>query len=290
MSSNINNTFSTTGSGPAPNTEGPHKSDMLNRADPRVDSDRDHSRTIGGNQSTGTHVPEGTYGTHNSRVANVADPRIDSDHDRTTGLNSHNTHGTGLTGATGTGPTGTHGTGMTGTHGTGLTGTHGTGLTGTHGTGLTGTHGTHGYESGLSSGTHEGARGPHSSRVANAADPRVDSDRDGSRTAGTTHGAGYGTTEGTHGPHSSRAANAADPRVDSDRDHRAAHAGDHSTTTGDRVTGATVGTLGGPAHTGPAPNTAGPHKSDLLNKLDPRVDSNLDGSKTIGGDKTYAQS
>jgi hypothetical protein len=37
-----------------------------------------------------------------------------------------------------------------------------------------------------------------------------------------------------------------------------------------------------------APNTAGPHKSDLLNKLDPRVDSDLDGSKTIGGDKTFA--
>jgi hypothetical protein len=37
--------------------------------------------------------------------------------------------------------------------------------------------------------------------------------------------------------------------------------------------------------TGPAPNTAGPHKSDLLNKLDPRVDSDLDGSKTIGGKK-----
>jgi len=218
MSSNINNTFSTTGSGPAPNTEGPHKSDMLNRADPRVDSDRDNSRTIGGNRSTGTNVPEGTYGTHNSRVANAADPRIDSDYDRTTGLNSHNTRGTGLTG--------------------------------TRGTGLTGTQGTHGYESGLSSGTHEGAHGPHSSRVANAADPRVDSNRD----------------------------------------HRAAHAGDHSTTTGDRVTGATAGTLGGPAHTGPAPHTAGPHKSDLLNKLDPRVDSNLDGSKTVGGDKTYAQS
>jgi hypothetical protein len=44
MSSNINNTFSTTGSGPAPNTEGPHKSDMLNRADPRVDSDRARGR------------------------------------------------------------------------------------------------------------------------------------------------------------------------------------------------------------------------------------------------------
>jgi hypothetical protein len=39
---------------------------------------------------------------------------------------------------------------------------------------------------------------------------------------------------------------------------------------------------------GTAQNTAGPHNSDLANKLDPRVDSNLDGSKTFGGDKTYA--
>ena len=29
--------------------------------------------------------------------------------------------------------------------------------------------------------------------------------------------------------------------------------------------------------------TAGPHDSSLLNKLDPRVDSDRDGSKTMGG-------
>jgi len=27
----------------------------------------------------------------------------------------------------------------------------------------------------------------------------------------------------------------------------------------------------------------------LLNKADPRVDSDLDGSKTVGGNKTYQQ-
>jgi hypothetical protein len=37
---------------------------------------------------------------------------------------------------------------------------------------------------------------------------------------------------------------------------------------------------------GPAPGTAGPHNSNLANKLDPRVDSDLDGSKTMGGDRT----
>jgi len=39
-------------------------------------------------------------------------------------------------------------------------------------------------------------------------------------------------------------------------------------------TGAGVGVSGtGAGLPGPAPNTAGPHRSDLLNKLDPRVDS-----------------
>jgi len=33
--------------------------------------------------------------------------------------------------------------------------------------------------------------------------------------------------------------------------------------------------------------TAGPHNSNLLNKLDPRVDSDMDGKKTYGGQKTY---
>ncbi|KAI9674199.1 MAG: hypothetical protein M1817_002017 [Caeruleum heppii] len=38
--------------------------------------------------------------------------------------------------------------------------------------------------------------------------------------------------------------------------------------------------------TGPASATAGPHKHNILNKLDPRVDSDLDGSKTSGSPRT----
>lgn len=157
-----------------------------------------------------------------------------------------------------------------------------------------------------------GTHGPHGSRVANAADPRVDSDRDhraagtgagfgssntpgygdhtthtghtGHTGAGTGAGAGFGSSNattgyndpvGTHGTHNSRAANAADPRIDSDRDHRNAPG--------------TAGTAHYGSGPGPAANTAGPHKSDVLNKADPRVDSDLDGSKTYGGDKTYQQ-
>jgi len=235
----------------AEGTHGPHNSRVANAADPRVDSDRDGSNTMGGTgrtaghgemgssnpfTSSGTHntntlgssgthntfgssgTAEGTHGPHSSRLANAADPRVDSDRD-----------GSNTMGGRTTGTTGTHGIGGT-TGGLGGstfgTGSHNTGAstfgTGSHsaGSGMTGMTGTHG-------------------------DPA-----------------------GTHGPHSSRMANAADPRVDSDRDGRGA-----------------IGT--GP---GPAPNTAGPHKSDMLNKADPRIDSDLDGSKTMGGNKTYQSS
>ncbi|KAF6814527.1 cell surface protein [Colletotrichum musicola] len=260
-------------------TSGPHGSRAANAADPRVDSDRDHranpatgttgttgtsgltgshgttgtSGLTGSNARTGYDDPAGTHGPHSSRAANQADPRVDSDRDHR--------------GAPGSGLTGSHGT--TGT--SGLTGSHDT--TGT--SGLTGSHGTTGT-SGLT---------------------------------GSNARTGYDDPAGTHGPHSSRAANQADPRVDSDRDHRGAPGsgltGSHGTTgtsglTGSHGTSGTSGAhtgvgkvgaaVGGTHGTGPAPNTAGPHKSDALNKADPRVDSDLDGSKTVGGNKTYAQS
>lgn len=67
----------------------------------------------------------------------------------------------------------------------------------------------------LGSGTHSTA-GPHSSNLANKADPRVDSDLDSSN-----RGMGVGMTgkpKTTAGPHDSNMANKLDPRVDSDRD------------------------------------------------------------------------
>ncbi|KAK5987171.1 hypothetical protein PT974_11289 [Cladobotryum mycophilum] len=328
-------------------TAGPHSSNLANKMDPLVDSDRDNSRNAGlhlgtGNYGTGTHgtgthstgttgfsggatgthntsgAPEGTYGPHSSRIANAADPLVDSDRDR-----SHNMPG-GTTGVGGT-----------------------TGFSGSNtGAGNTGGAFFNSGNTRTSGGAPEGTFGPHSSRVANAADPRVDSDRDNSRNMGvhsgtgthgtgthgagtfgtSTHGAGnqgagvqgtgthgtgthntgtYGSSgapEGTYGPHSSRVANAADPRVDSDRDNSrnmGVHSGTGTHGTGTHGTGthgagttgfsgSTAGGAGGAS--GPAPNTAGPHKSDMLNKVDPRVDSDLDGSKTYGGDKTFNQS
>ena len=251
------------GSGTHHTTSGPHNADLLNKADPRVDSDRDGSRNLGAT----THGPGATYGNttgyygstnagpHNSNIANKLDPQVDSDLD------------------------GSRNMGMRGT----TTGT----TAGTTGLSSTGNKYRTGYDS-----TNAG---PHGSNVANKLDPRVDSDCD-HRAAGTTGTGTYGTTggilgSGTHptstnyGPHSTNIANKVDPLVDSDLDHRA-HGGPGITTAGN-----TYGTMHQSSYgtkTGPAPHTAGPHKSDMMNKLDPRIDSDLDGSKTVGGNKTFA--
>jgi len=243
---------------------------------------KDNSTTSTHHTTTGatTHnngVPEGTAGPHTSRIGNAADPRVDSDLD--------STRHTGHTGTVGTGAVGTGSSGYTGT-GTG------TGVTGSSGVTTT--------------------AGPHSSSLANKVDPRVDSDLDGSRNFGAatgntgasaygsnTTGTGYtgsnthtthgttGTTGGLSnstnaGPHNSNLANKVDPRVDSDLDGRGNRHG--------AATGGLIGTSGSHATpgSGTAQNTAGPHNSDLANKLDPRVDADLDGSKTFGGNKTHA--
>ncbi|KAI9829938.1 MAG: hypothetical protein M1819_005910 [Sarea resinae] len=129
--------------------------------------------------------------------------------------------------------------------------------------------------------------GPHSSNVANKADPRVDSDLDGSRglggqsTTGTT-GQQYGNqgpigSNTNAGPHSSGLANKADPRVDSDLDGSRGLGGQSTTGT----TGQQYGTQGTQGPYSSSTN-AGPHSSGLANKADPRVDSDLDGSRGFG--------
>lgn len=151
-------------------------------------------------------------------------------------------------------------------------------------------------------GAPEGTYGPHSSRVANAADPRVDSDRDRSHTTGagimggTGRTAGHGeygssgvggTAEGTYGPHSSRLANAADPRVDSDRDASRTVGGGTGMGTGMTGLGSATNTAGSGAtgmtgtHGAPA-GTHGPHGSRVANVMDPRVDSDRDGRGALG--------
>jgi hypothetical protein len=237
-------------------------SGLINKVKDAIHSDKDKSH----------EQPEGTHGPHSSRAANAADPRFDSDRDHranpgtttTGGLGStHNTHTTG---------------GMTGgsTYSENMPGYSTTGRT-ENMPGQT-TAGGLGHSSGLP----EGTAGTHNSRLANAADPRLDSDLDGSRRVGSnTHGTNqtglggstgtYGQTTGTSGL-SSHGAGAHGPTGTT-----------HQTGLGNTSSG--YGT--GP---GPAPKTAGPHSSDMANKLDPRVDSDLDGSKTMGQEKTFQQS
>jgi len=176
----------------------------MNKADPRVDSDRDYSRNMGANPDRSADIGRSTAAT-------------------------------------------------TGTH----TGQHTT--LGSN----TGTHGTTGYDA------PEGTYGQHNSRLANAADPRIDSDRDHRGAPGHTGTTGLGGTTGHGGTTGFGGTTGL------------------GGTTGHRGTTGIGGTSTGYSGPGPAPNTAGPHGSDMLNKADPRVDSDLDGSKTFGGNKTY---
>ena len=186
-------------------------------------------------QGESTHsntVPEGTHGPHNTRIANAADPRIDSDLDSTgrsgaTRVAGHGEYGSGAaypadSAMSGSGMTGMDrgSRGTQGAYGTGPTVSAGGASTydsntsygttnlerqapGSGATGITGTHG-----------APEGTYGPHSSRVANAADPRVDSDRDGRAAVGNAPG----PAPNTAGPHRNDVLNKVDPRVDSDLD------------------------------------------------------------------------
>ena len=246
---------------------GPHSSRMANAADPRVDSDLDSRRTqqsstgaAGIAANTAFNSSQGSTTGHSSRVANTVDPRIDSD--------SHHTQQRegGVFSST--------------------------------------------TRNAENQGVREGEFGTHNSRVANAADPRIDSDLDGRNKHTSAFGGAAGTSttatsglrntstqsgarEGDFGPHSSRVANAADPRVDSDldssrRNENQTFGSERQAFGGENQTFSRGGENLGSA-TGPAPNTAGPHSSDMMNKADPRVDSDLDNSKTYGGDKTFEQ-
>jgi len=256
-------------------TAGPHSSNLANKADPRVDSDLDGSRNAGaatygagahntgnsygnpGSGLTGSNTGSTNAGPHSSNLVNKVDPRVDSD------LDGSRNAGAATYGA------GAHNTGNSyGNTGAGLTGSN---------TGSTNA-------------------GPHSSNLANKLDPRVDSDNDGSRNAGaasygagahnTSTGAGTGLTGGYSASTGGHGYNTGA------QDTGLAGNNNYGSTTGSGLTGShgthdTHGTHGhytgvGGINDGPAPNTAGSHKSDMLNKLDPRIDSDRDGSKTVG--------
>ena len=298
-------------------TSGPHNSDVLNKLDPRVDSD--NSKAYDSNNTSTGYGSHNTSGPHSSDLSNRADPRVDSDNSRLGG--SHNTTGLGSTGTT----TGEYGSSnaydnnsahktTSGPHKSDLlnkadprvdsdnskaygSSTHNT----SSGLGSSTTHNT-----GAGFGTTGATTGPHSTDTANALDPHVDSSRSGYTGSNTTTSGldSTGTTSGAYGstnsgPHSSNLANKADPRVDSDNDRtrgpdstrdnygvsrspaRFLHLPGKKELCTDMKQSSGLGSTG--TTTGAYGSTkSGPHSSNLANKADPRVDS--DNDRTHGPD------
>ncbi|KAI9749857.1 MAG: hypothetical protein M4579_006703 [Chaenotheca gracillima] len=79
------------------------------------------------------------------------------------------------------------------------------------------------------------------------------------------------------GPHDTNTGNKLDPRIDSDRDGSSATGGGYSSTTN------TSGGATSYDSQNPRSSNAGPHDSNTGNKLDPRIDSDRDGSSATGG-------
>merc|ERR1711964_926861 len=140
---------------------------LVNKAKEVLHSDKKDNAATDNPRSTNA-------GPHGSNAMNAADPRVDSDRD-----NIRSGAGVGHTGTTGAG----YGAGHTGTTGAG------------YGSSTTGTTG-----AGYGNDPRSTNAGPHSSNLMNSADPRVDSDRDGSRNMGAASNSDYGSsTDGTHG-------------------------------------------------------------------------------------------
>lgn len=266
------NSTSTTGSGYPSNTAGsttagPHSSNLVNKADPRVDSDLSGSRNTGATGlGSGTGASAGpAHQGHLGRDAAIGGGTVGA-----SGLAEHERGGNH--GATGSAiPTGVGYGPESWEH----------------------DHSRHGHQ-------YEGdpcgpeahvpgphfSKGPHATDTANLLDPHVASpivplsSASGIGATGTTTGTGVGSSTGT-GLGSTGTGSS--------------HLGRDTTLAGG------VGAAGAGAYeasrdtsnptstsAGSAPSTAGPHKSDMLNKLDPRVDS--DRSKQQGTSGTPGMS
>ena len=169
---------------PSSTNAGPHSSNLLNKADPRVDSDRDGRSGTGnstgaglGGNTPGTSYGSGTHsgyggntsthdnprstnqGPHNSNTLNKADPRVDSDRDGRSGPERPTGTGTGYGNTTGSG----HGNNTTGS-GYGNTGS---GYGGSNSGSNTGSNTNNpNYDNPQSTN-----QGPHGSNIANKLDP-----------------------------------------------------------------------------------------------------------------------
>ena len=233
---------------------GPHSSNLLNKLDPRVGSDVEGSRTVGsiGSGQTGLTSPAGG-------------PVSGSSH-----------HHAGRDAALGVGAMGAGGAAL-GHH------DEQPGISRRHIDPDPGTSGTFPSEASIlpdaSPGTdlrehYHMTHGPHSTGTANLLDPQLTE----GELSGSGRQAGSSSFPGHEHSHTRSGAEYENTRGDR-------HTGrDAALATG----GAAAATAASGGHqsqgtsTGPASSTAGPHNSNLLNKLDPRVDSDQDGSRTFG--------
>lgn len=196
------------GIGAGNTTAGPHSSNLANRVDPTVDSDRSRDTTgvgIGNSQQPGLGGTN-TTGPHTSNLANRGDPTVNSDRARgTTGASLGSTQQSGLnSGNTTTGP---HSSDLQNK----LDPTVNSNLSQSQGT--TGA-GIEDQNAGLTSGTT--SIGPHSSNIGNQSDSAFD-DVPRNSSGGILNNQTSGVSPGnnTTSPHNSSILNRADPRVDS---------------------------------------------------------------------------
>ncbi|KAJ6083484.1 hypothetical protein N7467_007619 [Penicillium canescens] len=125
--------------------------------------------------------------------------------------------------------------------------------------------------------------GPHDSKIANKLDPRVDSDLDGrAQHTGNTGSTGHSNTYGSSNPMAStgrdnygsstegyNTRSHASHNMPSQMDSRAEPG--YDTRSGQQFGGNATGGSSYNDHSSSTRKTSGPHNSDLLNKLDPRV-------------------
>ncbi|KAL8943227.1 MAG: hypothetical protein Q9216_001215 [Gyalolechia sp. 2 TL-2023] len=275
---------------PAPS--GPHSFTSATKTDPRIDNELDRSRglgshgttgntsalsgsslpdrTVGSTESTpgagrsfpldGTSSGIGNSGLHASNLANKADPRVDSDRDGSRGMGGSSGLGSG-TGAT---VSSTH-EGELSRSNVGGTTAASTGQTLPRGYGeetWTHDHDRHGHDYAgdpcenepPAPGAVHFTSGPHSLDTANRLDPRVK--------GGDLEGTSSSITGGS-------VPNSGQRQVGGDVNMGAAV----STTPAGAYPGSRDVSSSNTTQHGKS--TAGPHKSDLLNKVDPRVDSDL---------------
>lgn len=259
-------------------------SGILHKVKEAVTHHHHHDTSHKGNKAHGENpTASQTQGPHSSNVANKADPRVDSDLDGR-GANPTTTTSSGpyRHGAVSPNDKPTYNRAWTGDS-DGISPRTSTVNTNTN---VYDAPATQDHSTGPASST----AGPHSSNVVNKADPRVDSNlssakakEDTSRFYDEVHkgsigGAGIIHASGSNGPTTTKTF---DPHAclpgGTSGDAHAAAPQIHSSS----AAGSSYNTPG----SGSASHTAGPHDSDVANKMDPRVDSDLDGSRSVGAQR-----